>query len=106
MDMKGAGKDITMDELREIVAPIARKHGILRVHLFGSRARGDSKGSSDYDFCILAPKGYGLFTIGSFLCDLEEALDANVDIVSEDAVYKNEYFREEMLHDRKVVFEA
>jgi predicted nucleotidyltransferase len=101
-----AGKELTFEELRDIVTPIAKKHGMLRVYLFGSRARGDNKTGSDYDFCILAPKGYGLFKIGSFLCDLEDALKAEVDIVSEDALYKSPYFKEEMIRDRKIMFEA
>jgi predicted nucleotidyltransferase len=106
MDPKGMGKELTFEELCEIVAPIAKRHGILRVYLFGSRARGDNRTGSDYDFCILAPKGYGLFKIGSFLCDLEDALMTGVDIVSEDAIHKSPYFKEEMIRDRKIVFEA
>jgi predicted nucleotidyltransferase len=92
MDPKCTGRELSLDELRSIVAPIAKKHGMLRVHLFGSRARGDNRAGSDYDFCVLAPKGYGLFKIGSFLSDLEDALKADVDIVSEDALYKNRHF--------------
>ncbi|MDR0198523.1 MAG: nucleotidyltransferase domain-containing protein [Methanomassiliicoccaceae archaeon] len=106
MDPKGAGTELTFEELRDIVAPIAKKHGMLRVYLFGSRARGDDKTGSDYDFCVLAPKGYGLFKIGSFLSDLEEALRADVDIVSVDALYKSQYFTEERIRDRKIMFEA
>jgi len=79
---------------------------MISVYLFGSRAREDNKAGSDYDFCINAPKGYGLFKIGSFLSDLKDALGAEVDIVSENAVFKSQYFRGEMLHDRRIVFEA
>jgi len=82
MDRSGAVK-FTFEELQRTVAPIAKKHGILRVYLFGSRACGDNREDSDYDFCILAPDGYGLFAIGSFLSDLEDALGGDVDIVSE-----------------------
>ena len=94
----------TFEELRKIVAPIAEKHGILRVHLFGSKARGDNREDSDYDFCILAPEGYGLFAIGSFLSDLEDALGNEVDIISENAEYKSQYFKEEILRERRIVF--
>jgi len=106
MDEKGAGGDLTFDELCEVVAPIARKYGMLRVYLFGSRARGNNRGDSDYDFSVLAPKECGLFKFCSFISDLEDALGKKVDAVSENATFKNPYFREEMIHDRKVVFEA
>ena len=105
MERAETAHDLSFEELRKIVAPIAMKHGMIRVCLFGSRARGDNTIDSDYDFCILAPKGYGLIKIGSFLCDLNDALGEKVDIISEEGI-RNESFREEMLRDRKVVFEA
>jgi len=106
MNQMDTKRDLTFEELCETVAPIAEKHGIMRVYLFGSRARGDSNADSDYDFCIAAPKGYGLFRIGSFLSDLEEVLGTSVDAVSEDAVFKDPYFKEEMMRERRIVFET
>ncbi|MBQ7193399.1 MAG: nucleotidyltransferase domain-containing protein [Synergistaceae bacterium] len=35
-----------------IVAPIAIKHGVKKIKLFGSRARGEEHAQSDYDFLI------------------------------------------------------
>ena len=32
----------SIDEIREIVAPIAKQHGVDKVFLFGSYARGDA----------------------------------------------------------------
>ncbi|MBO6083817.1 MAG: nucleotidyltransferase domain-containing protein, partial [Candidatus Methanomethylophilaceae archaeon] len=37
----------TLDELRDIVAPIASRYNVRRVYLFGSRARGDYTKDSD-----------------------------------------------------------
>lgn len=34
-------KKYTIEEIRAIVKPIARKYGVARVYLFGSYARGD-----------------------------------------------------------------
>ncbi|MBQ3627041.1 MAG: nucleotidyltransferase domain-containing protein, partial [Synergistaceae bacterium] len=41
-----------LEELKKIVAPIAEKRGVDKVYLFGSRARGDNRPDSDYDFII------------------------------------------------------
>jgi predicted nucleotidyltransferase len=95
-----------LEDLQKIVAPIAKKHGIIRVYLFGSRARGDDDENSDFDFCIVAPKEYGLMKLGSFLSDLSDALKVGVDIVCEEDVQERPHFMEEVLRDRKVVFEA
>ena len=40
----------SIDEIREIVAPIAKQHGVDKVFLFGSYARGDATPASD---CLL-----------------------------------------------------
>ena len=46
----------SIDEIREIVAPIAKQHGVDKVFLFGSYARGDATPASDVDLCVVAPK--------------------------------------------------
>ena len=56
----------SIDEIREIVAPIAKQHGVDKVFLFGSYARGDATPASDVDLCVDAPKLRGLFALGTF----------------------------------------
>ena len=97
-------KGYTLEELHDIVAPIALEYGVLRVYLFGSRAREDSNERSDYDFCIVIPRDFSLLKIGSFLYDLKDAIGTNVDLVWEDNL--RPYMMEEVLRDRRLVFEA
>ena len=106
MNSAGTVHGPTLEELREIVAPIARKYGMSRIYLFGSRARGDNSENSDFDFCVAAPKGFSLFDLGEFLYDLKDALGAEVDVTSEEGIHTSQYFKEEMLRDRKIIFEA
>lgn len=80
---KGHRRDLTLDELKEIVAPIASRYGILRMFLFGSRARGDYDEDSDYDFIILCPEGMGLIGLTNFRNDLMDALNRSVDFAYE-----------------------
>jgi len=94
------------DELRGIIAPIARRHGMERIYLFGSRSRGDNREDSDYDLCIAAPDGFDLFDLEHFLRDLREALNADIDVVSEKRIAKDSFFGEEILRDRMMLFEA
>ena len=62
----------SIDEIREIVAPIAKQHGVDKVFLFGSYARGDATPASDVDLCVDAPKLRGLFALGGLYADLED----------------------------------
>ena len=85
-DMAGRrrhGRSPTLDELRGIVAPIAERYGILRMFLFGSRARGDYDEDSDYDFIILCPEGMGLIGLTNFRNELMDALNSPVDFAYE-----------------------
>lgn len=100
----GEMKEYTFEELCQIVGAIAAEYGILKVYLFGSRARGDNRPDSDYDFCIVAPKGMGLFKIGGFYGKLEEALGMEIDIISERAM-KDDFSRD-VLRDRRLLYEA
>ncbi|MDR2698908.1 MAG: nucleotidyltransferase domain-containing protein [Candidatus Methanoplasma sp.] len=104
--MDSEGKGLTFNELREIVAPIAKKHGMVRIYLFGSRSRGDNKENSDYDFCIAAPEWFDLFDLEHFMRDLREALGTDVDVISEEGISDESYFKEDILRDRRILFEA
>ena len=75
-----------MTDIRDIqrtVRPIARRHGVERVYLFGSRARGDERADSDYDFLISKGNVNTLIRMASFWSDMEEALHAPVDVVTD-----------------------
>ena len=87
---------MTADEilrLRKIVSPIAERYGVARVSLFGSRARGEERPDSDYDFWISKGKLKGLFALGGLMNDLENALGSDIDIIV-DNCHDTEIMRE------------
>ena len=92
-------REYTFEELCQIVGAIAAEYGILRVYLFGSRARGDNRPDSDYDFCVKTPKGMGLFKM-----KLEEALGTGIDIVCEESL--REDFSRSISKDMRLLYEA
>ena len=100
----GEAREYTFDELCRIVGDVAARHGILRVYLFGSRARGDNVEDSDYDFCILTPDDYSLFDVGGFYADLRDALETEIDVVCEESLRDD--FSREVLRDRRLLYEA
>ncbi|MBQ7681035.1 MAG: nucleotidyltransferase domain-containing protein [Oscillibacter sp.] len=91
--------------IARIVTPIAEKYGVERVALFGSRARGDAGAKSDYDFVIRNGGIRSLFTLAAFLTDLENALHAPVDLISDtfsDREFLTKIQREEVpLYERQ-----
>ncbi len=86
--------------IQNIVRPIAQNHGVRRLSLFGSRARGDYRDSSDYDFLISKGNISGMLSYLEFVDDLEDALGTHVDVItdtSEDEEIINAARRDEVV---------
>jgi hypothetical protein len=60
---------------------IAKKHGIVKLYVFGSIARGETTSKSDVDFLVeMLPKA-SLFGVAGFLYEAEKLLSSKVDVV-------------------------
>ena len=92
-----------LQQLKDIVRPIAEKRGLARVSLFGSRARGEERPDSDYDFLISKGKLRTLFELGGLLNDMEDALGTSVDIVTDTS--SDQEFISDIKQDEVVVYE-
>lgn len=79
-------KIYSIDEIREIVKPIAEKYGINKIWLFGSYARGEATANSDIDLLVKYEHSLGLRFVG-FVCDLEDELGVHVDVLTHDGLY-------------------
>jgi predicted nucleotidyltransferase len=86
-------KAYTIDEIREMIRPIVKKHNIPAIYLFGSYARGDATSSSDIDFIIdkAGSRVKSLFDMVSVLQDFEAQFgEDNVDLVTLQALYQDD----------------
>ncbi len=97
---------LTVSEIKARIAPIAEKHGINRVGLFGSYARGEATENSDIDLILDVPSGATLFSISDFLLDGEDALHKTLDYVLESEVRNapHKEFRNNVNRDRISVY--
>jgi len=74
---------LTIDNIREAVAPLAEKYDIAKVYLFGSYAGGNTTEKSDVDFLVLFnTKVPSIFKVMGFKEELEQCLRYSVDIVT------------------------
>ncbi len=60
---------------------IADKHGVKKIYVFGSVARGESTQSSDVDFLIEMEKDASALGVGGFQFEAQALLGAKVDVV-------------------------
>ena len=72
----------SVEELKTIVKPVAEKHGVDRIYLFGSVARGDHNEDSDYDFCIEKGRIRDMFAFAEFFQDMYDAVGHEIDILT------------------------
>ena len=72
----------SVGDLRAIIAPIAARHGVERIYLFGSYARGEATSSSDLDFRVDKGSLRGLFALGGLYSDLEESFGKELDLLT------------------------
>ncbi|MBL9178712.1 MAG: nucleotidyltransferase domain-containing protein [Verrucomicrobiaceae bacterium] len=92
---------LDLQHLSEMIAPVCRRHSVARMQLFGSRAAGQARDDSDFDFLVefLPQANAGLLEMGGLKEDLEEKLGHPVDLLSRPAVERsrNPYRRRAIL---------
>lgn len=104
----------TVDQIKEIVAPIAEKYRLPAVYLFGSYARGTATEGSDIDLLVdtTGTNLTSLFRLGALYHDLETALGKTLDLLtlnSLDGPCRREsdfYFREQVNKERRQIYAA
>lgn len=75
-------KIYTIEEIKTIAAPIAARHGVSALYLFGSYARGEATQASDLDFRIDKGRIRNLLQFGGLLNDLEDTFQKNADLLT------------------------
>jgi hypothetical protein len=81
----------------ERVREISRRHGVDRVRVFGSAARGEAGPGSDLDLLVALGPGRGFRDLMDFCDEIEDALGRKVDVVVEDGL--SPYIRERVLKE-------
>lgn len=75
-----------LQKKRNKILSFAKQHGVIRVRIFGSVARGDANEKSDIDFLIKLDQNRSLLDLIGFKQDLEELFGRRIDVVSEGGV--------------------
>ncbi len=86
-----------LNDRRDQVLEVARRHGAGNVRVFGSVARKKSGDSSDLDLLVEMEPGRSLLDLVAVKQDLEDLLGCKVDVVTEAAV--SPYIREQVLRE-------
>lgn len=104
----------TLEQLKELIAPIAEEYQLAAVYLFGSYARGTATESSDVDLLVdtTGTSLTSLFALGALYCDLEDALQKRVDLITISALQQlaqmpsEQDFRQTVMRERVKLYAA
>lgn len=91
---------VKFDESR--LGDYCRRHGIVRLRLFGSAARGEDGPESDVDLIADFGVPIGYFELIRAEDDLTEFFGRPVDLLTEPAISR--YMRDEVLASAQVIF--
>src|SRR6476660_3501772 len=83
----GSGTENCMVDLvrakREQILRLARRHGVTKVRVFGSMARGDAGPRSDVDLLVDVGANTSPWFTGGLVTELEEILGRRVEVITE-----------------------
>ncbi len=94
----------TIDELKNIISPIAIQYGLRAVYVFGSYATGTAHSESDVDILVdtNGTNLTSLFTLGALYCDLENALGKNIDLLTLNSLEQEHRFESDLEFRRRL----
>ena len=97
-------KIYSIEELQKLVSPIAADYGIENVYLFGSYARGEARENSDIDLRIDKGALRGYIELSGFELDLEDALGAEVEVMTTGGLSDN--FLQRIANEEVLLYET
>lgn len=84
-----------IEQHRDQILAVARRHGVDRIRVFGSVARGDAQPDSDVDFLVTVSGPTSPWFPGGLVADLEDLLGRRVQVVTESGLH--DLLREQVL---------
>jgi len=70
---------LTLEQIKNVVKPLAEKYRVDAIYLFGSYARGEADADSDLDFLVFGGEGFKLTAILALQEELWEAFQKKID---------------------------
>ena len=109
-DVRGDSDILSVDSIRLLVRPVAKKYQIEKLYLFGSYARGEAKPESDVDLMIEGGKISGIFGFVDIIDSFQSAVSKKVDLVDSRAVAENKTragrrFYDHVERDKVLIYE-
>ena len=94
---------LSLNEIVNIVKPIADKYRIREIYLFGSYARNEATNESDFDFLVYGGDNFKLTSIFAFSEELRRAFMKDVDVFEIHELNQDSEFYKNVMKDKVLV---
>lgn len=76
-----------LEDIRDKLIPVMKRHGVTRAAVFGSFVRGEETALSDIDVLVDLPEDSTLFDLTRLKLDLEEVVGRTVDVLTYEGIH-------------------
>ena len=94
---------LTIENIINLIKPIAEKYHVQNIYLFGSYARGEANIESDLDFLVYGGENFKLTMIFAFAEELRNALNKRVDVFEIHEINVDSEFYKTIMKERLLV---
>ena len=99
------GKVFSLDDIKEMVKPIAEKYQVEAIYLFGSYARGEADEESDLDFLVFGGADFKLTRILGIAESLRIVSKKEVDAFEIREVNTDSEFYRRVMEEKVLMYE-
>ena len=92
---------IQIEDIKDLIIKILKKHGVKRAALFGSIVRGEATKNSDIDLLVEFKGRKSLLDLAGLKIELEEILKTDVDVVTYNSLHP--LLKKQILSEQKVI---
>ena len=93
----------TIENIKDVVIPIANMYNVESIYLFGSYARGEANENSDLDFLVFGGEKFKLTNIFALAEDLRIAFQRQVDVFEISEINTDSDFYSTIMNERLYV---
>lgn len=105
--------DFNLDRIKALITPVAEKHRLRSVYIFGSYARNEANENSDVDILIdrEGSEIHGIFGMNTLFNELRDALGKEIDLVTVQSLdqtstkMNNREFIENVMKEKVMIYD-
>ena len=94
---------LTLEYLKEKIAPVALRYGVEEIYVFGSYARGEATSDSDVDLLVFGGKNFKPANIFVLAEEIRRILDKEVDMFEISEINVGSEFYERVMEEKVLV---